>query len=49
LRPCYLVWSKDGIDWVKRLVLEGEKSLFAWLRWNDLLPSDISSSNFLFQ
>jgi hypothetical protein len=29
LRPCYLVWSKDGIDWVKRLVLEGEKSLFA--------------------
>ena len=29
LRPYYLVWWKDGIDWVKRLVLEGEKSLFA--------------------
>jgi hypothetical protein len=29
LKPYYLVWWKDGIDWVNRLVLEGEKSLFA--------------------
>jgi hypothetical protein len=28
LRPYCQVWSKDGIEWVKRLVLEGEKSLF---------------------